>query len=478
VLLVVAFAAAVVLAVVGAVQHRAIFLVAAATFALLPVAYLVAAAVRSTRAGTRVAEVAAAVVLVGALAGAAVVAIGGCEQRLGPAADLAGCDLGDAVLAAEDLSGADLTGADLSGADLRRATLDGANLTSADLTGASLEDASLAGAVLAEARLESAELAGADLSGADLSGAGLASLDFSAATLTDVTLAGADLSAADLSGARLSGVDLQGAVAAGANLAGADLRGADLSGAALGQANLDLADLRDAALAGADLGGASLVEAPLDGADLTDATLAGAVVSDTTLIGATGVTDEALASAFSVDVDDLGRTMIDRNVRLDRREDVLAAAGGACGGNAVDGAGSYARGAFNPMVILDGAGGAQPGLTDQAPVLGWEPTGTRFVNLVACVDHEATVTVESCPYVLEDGGIATILRQRYERRVVVVDPSTGSLLLDETVQGSTPQACPPTHLFFGGSRTDTFEGSHVDFNAIQRDLVSFVRGRG
>jgi hypothetical protein len=129
------------------------------------------------------------------------------------------------------------------------------------------------------------------------------------------------------------------------------------------------------------------------------------------------------------------------------------------------------------MVILDLAGRLQPGFTDKARVAGWEPRAARFADAVACVDDEVTITVESCPYVLEGGGMATIVRQRYERRVVVVDPSTGSVLFDETLQGSTPDACPPTHLFFGPSPSETFAGTHIDFVDVERDLAAFVKGR-
>jgi uncharacterized protein YjbI with pentapeptide repeats len=141
-----------------------------------------------------------------------------------------------------------------------------------------------------------------------------------------VSLAGADLRGADGSGAPLEGIDL-----ARANLSGADLRGADLSEADLSEADLSEANLRGANLRGADLSeanlrgafmdssirvshGRPLMKGPavnleyailrganLEGATLFDAHLAGADLSDADLREATGLTEEQLTAALSLE---------------------------------------------------------------------------------------------------------------------------------------------------------------------------------
>lgn len=111
--------------------------------------------------------------------------------------DLAGGDLGGAVLANAtfrevDLSDANLAQARLDGADFRRAVLG-----AADLTGANLGVAQLRHADLRLAKLEGASLRGADLAGARLQGAILAGADFTGAILMGADLAGVDLSQAE-----------------------------------------------------------------------------------------------------------------------------------------------------------------------------------------------------------------------------------------------------------------------------------------
>jgi len=106
-------------------------------------------------------------------------------------------------------------------------------------------------------------------------------IDLGRAYLVDVDLSGANLSRADLGGA---------------NLIDANLSGADLSGADLGGANLIHAVLSGAVLSGADLGGAFLNITDMSNADLSDANLSGADLTD-----ATGLTDEQVAAAESLE---------------------------------------------------------------------------------------------------------------------------------------------------------------------------------
>jgi uncharacterized protein YjbI with pentapeptide repeats len=144
---------------------------------------------------------------------------------------------------------ADLRDADLYRGNLREANLGYANLSSADLSSADLRDGDLRDADLRDADLKEANLYGAVLREVDLSAR---EADVTPSDLSEAFLSGSevDLSVreADLSGAFLREVDLRGASLQEAILRGADLRGADLRGAFLIETDLKEADLRDADL--------------------------------------------------------------------------------------------------------------------------------------------------------------------------------------------------------------------------------------
>jgi len=334
--------------------------------------------------------------------------------------------------------------------------MDGASARDADLT-----SATLAGADLHDADMEGAVLAGADLRRLDLTRTGLG----------DVVLREARLDGVNLAFAALRGVDLRGASLAGANvtsgaLAGANLSGAILDGAALTRAGLSEADLSDASLHGTDLTGAVLDGASLSGASLEDIQLAGA-----TLVGATGLEDSTLASGLDVEPVALGGALTEQGIRLEPRAAILRSLGQACRGGPVSAAAGFPQGKFHPLVILDGDG--RPGeFTGRAVDAGWEPMAVRFAQLVVCVHDEEQDPVEVCPYVLENGGSATITRLQNHRQLRVVDARNGSAVLDRTFQGSVPDFCPFQETFF--DHHETIEGSHVGFDKLRPDIEGFV----
>ncbi len=141
---------------------------------------------------------------------------------------------------------------------------------------------------------ESLDLRGTDLRGADLRGAHLEGANLSGAHLEIAILVGAHLEGAILGGAHLEGAYLSGAHLEGAILGGARLEGANLVGANLEEANLYRAHLERADLSGAHLERADLSGAHLEGAVLWEAHMEGA-----NLEGATGLTREQLAQAFT-----------------------------------------------------------------------------------------------------------------------------------------------------------------------------------
>jgi uncharacterized protein YjbI with pentapeptide repeats len=412
-LLGVAAVLAVAAAVAALLTERAILTTAAWTFASLPIVYVGAAAIRGRMASPTGIAIVAALVLV--VTASTVIALTGCRQRLEPQSDLAGCDL-----SGEDLSGLDLTGSDLAGANLSGATLRRTILDDADLTGANAQEANVGGA-----------------------------------SFRNTVLARADLRDLDLTGAAFQPATLDGAVLDGANLRGVDLVGVSL---------------RDASARGADLTGADLSDADLSGVALDGATL-----DRVSLIGTRGLSDDALAQALGVSLEDLGGTLTDREIRLEFRDEILASLGDACGGRGVRGTTAYPQGAFHPMVILDERGGHGAD-TDRAVDLGWEPMAVRFAQLVACVSAEEQSELETCPY-MREGQFATITRVQNRRSFQVVEAATGRTVLQRSLTGSVPEPCPLVHVFTEPNFHVTLSGSSIGFGKLRPELERLV-GQG
>ncbi|MGH2686610.1 MAG: hypothetical protein ACRDJP_14190, partial [Actinomycetota bacterium] len=200
--------------------------------------------------------------------------------------------------------------------------------------------------------------------------------------------------------------------------------------------------------------------------------LDGVNLSAATLVGARGLDDERLAEALGIDAESLAGTLIEEDVRLEDRPDVLDALGPACGGRGVAGTSAYPAGDFHPMVILSTSG--QVGLdTDRALDLGWEPMAVRFAQLVACVGDQDPVEIEICPY--GGGGLfGTITRVRHERDVKVVEAATGRTVFQRSYEGTLPDPCPAQHVFLESNTAETFSGSDITFRDIEPDLARLV----
>lgn len=452
-------------------------LVIGALLLILPVAaYLVRGAVRSRWSRRSLALLVGAGVLVaavGSVSGYRLAFFETCLERVGVEADLVGCDLSQADLGAEHLRGANLTEANVAGADLRHADLRSANLTGANLREAELGSAVLHAATLRSAVLDGATVGRAQFTGAVLDRAELRGVDLRTADLARVSLAGAILDDAKLSRANLAGRNLRGASAQGAILFATRLDGADLSSADLSGARLQGARLAGANLKGADLADADLSKAVLDRAKLAGVRLGEARLKGASLVGATGLSDSALATILGVSRAKLARALIEQRIRLEARGPMLRLLGRACRGRRVPGAARYPTGSFHPLVIL-GGGGWLSSETNHALRRGWEPTATRFAQLVACT-HELDNELEVCPYTLEGGaGFGSIARVSYSRRTRIIAAASGRTLFEQSLEGSTPPACPARYGFSTFSTFVTFSGTHIGFPRVRGTLVRYV----
>jgi uncharacterized protein YjbI with pentapeptide repeats len=213
-----------------------------------------------------------------------------------------------------DWSGCDLAGANLGEAVLTGANLAGANLTVANATGAQLMSANLTGATLTNTDLDNANVSGANLSSTDLTTAQLTGLQSGGISGGPVLpygwviyngyLAGpyADLAGADLAGLTETQGVLGGANLSNANLTGASLPSGDLVGTNLTSAELTGADLADSDLALTNLTGADLTSVDLNGASLDATIFTGAIWSNTTCPNGTNSNsyDNGCESALNV----------------------------------------------------------------------------------------------------------------------------------------------------------------------------------
>ncbi len=220
-----------------------------------------------------------------ALAGASLLALGGCGSGGGtlhqevptPGGEdfaitpvptigglIGGCEIGQ---------GAECPGADFSHQDLGEIIIGWRQLDELGRDSADLEEANLRGALFVGANLEGIRLGQADLREAD----------FLLANLTKASLFGADASGANFEKATLDNAELKGATFSGANFEGASMRGADLSRADLSGAALRGVELLGAFLTYADLRGADLTDANLTFADMTGTELEGAILCNTTM---------------------------------------------------------------------------------------------------------------------------------------------------------------------------------------------------
>ena len=254
-----------------------------------------------------------------------------------------------------------------------------------------------------------------------------------------------------------------GAPLAGCSFERSDFTGRDLRGANLVSANLKRAVLRKANLAHANLNGAVLT-----GVDLTDASLDGAILDRVNLVGATGLTDEALASAAGVGPAQLAAVTTQKQIRLEERDAILNTLKAACTGVGVRGTHVFLDDKqLRTLVVLDAQGNRSDPWGDIPVRNKWEPMALRFTELVACIEPDGRHSVQTCGY---SGGPA-ITRYQHRAHVRVVVAASGRILAEDTLQGSVPDECPTTARV---SKT-TIDGSNVTRADVTRWLSEKIK---
>lgn len=399
-----------------------------------------------------------------------------CWPRVGPGADLTGCNLSQADLTGRDLQGTNFRAARLDDAQLAQANLSGANFANASALRADFRAANLNRAILSQVFFNGADFTAAQVAGviweeANLSNATLQGLELSGANLARINLTSANLQTANLTTAQLytatlRHADLTGARVTGAIFDHADLRAAQLSGLDFSGASLRSADLREANLQNTTWQGADLSKANLEAANLAQADLTGAILYETQLTGAQGLTDTQLAAALEAPLTNLPAALSARGLWLEERRELRKTLATACKNQPVPDAGHYTPGdTFHPIMLIDDAKVDLYDWLETTPP-NWEPMALRFAELVACLQEQEKEKIGTCNY---EGGL-TLPRYRYQLAVQLKNADTGQAIETVVIYGSQP-ACPA---FVKVPGQPDIIGQPIKFEDIEPALIKFV----
>lgn len=153
------------------------------------------------------------------------------------------------------------------------------------------------------------------------------------------------------------------------------------------------------------------------------------------------------------------------------REPVEIALSQVCKGTGIAEAASYdsQKPAIHPIVILL-ASGEPHEWTIKLPD-NWYPSTISEAELVACVGDQIDIKIQTCNY--GDFGIKTTTLTRYQikRSFQIREAKTGNIVIEETVTGSMPPACPETTK--NGGRLD---GSQLDYTWFSEYVSPLIQG--
>ncbi len=136
-----------------------------------------------------------------------------------------------------------------------------------------------------------------------------------------------------------------------------------------------------------------------------------------------------------------------------------------CNGTAVENAAGYTEeSGLHPIVLLSTLGGLHE-WSYGLPV-EWEPNSVSEVELVACVENEEAIIIETCQY----SGGPPVDRFIYEVVIYLMDAKTGETIGIQAISGDSPRECKFTE------RQDLTKvyGSHVELNTVTDWISLFV----
>lgn len=236
----------------------------------------------------------------------------------------------------------------------------------------------------------------------------------------------------------VSGQEFSIKVESGAILNGYDLSGNDYSGKELSNASMQNTTLENVNFSNANLTGVDFSRADLKRAIFSDAILAKNTFDSANLSGTIGLSDEQLAQAIDISIEDLYAITAQKQIVFEDRDQVLRTLSIVCNQGIVESAHRYdPESTFHTLVILDSVGNPN-NFTNTAFNNKWEPTAIRFADLVACVSDEEKEIIETCQY--EEGEEISRIARIREVRVIVAQ--TGEILYQDKLYYQLPRECP------------------------------------
>jgi len=147
-------------------------------------------------------------------------------------------------------------------------------------------------------------------------------------------------------------------------------------------------------------------------------------------------------------------------------ERIVSAVAPVVGGEGVLAAATYNSGTDgpHPIVILWGDGSNHP--WNWKLPRKWFPSSPRKIELVALLNHEQPVALETCYYLS-----TTVTRYRNDLSVIVREARTGHILANSTLRGYEPMNCPES-IPMDQTRID---GPQVELEAVVEWLCPFVQ---
>jgi hypothetical protein len=102
----------------------------------------------------------------------------------------------------------------------------------------------------------------------------------------------------------------------------------------------------------------------------------------------------------------------------------------------------------------------------------WQPQELTDTELAACLEEER-IEIEQCPYTLENGAAATLVRLQWETVVTLREARTGKVIaVSDSFISEPPPACPESHQFEDGKLT-TYVGARPE-EAVEAWLKPYV----
>ncbi len=160
------------------------------------------------------------------------------------------------------------------------------------------------------------------------------------------------------------------------------------------------------------------------------------------------------------------RQVIGDRTRSKARYETKHALEGVCVGDgaSVPEAAAYAQtSGLHPVMYVEKSGlGNWLSSYNYHPPAGWlseEPVDTE---LVACLEEEQ-VEIERCPYTLQNGDSAVLVRLQWRTVVTLREARTGKVVAaSETIAGEPPRACQESEQFTEGDLTEFISGERPE----------------